>query len=324
MKLFHETENKYYELITYLINCHESFTDKDLENMLNERIIGEIDFEVIDTLFSKKTDGEMVFRYQNKTFSAIMNEKMPVRNTAIELQAAKSLVYSKYSRDFLCKQTCEKLDKATEKIDSGWCEESICVKNQYLSGDINGSKSYEEELRIIHKAICESSAIYYDNIKQGYFEYKHKKAFPIKIEYSLLNDRYRVCVYDPLEQRFIKINLCTMSNIQQGKEIMEGLWKMYTEFLEKNTKKLVLDIEDITRGLERCFRIFSYYDKKAIYDKENNQYQLEINYLEFDKKEIIRDILALGSYVIVREPKTIQTEVYSRIQKTLQRYQDNL
>lgn len=324
MKLFHETENKYYELITYLVNCHASFTDQDLDCILKSQMAGEMDFEVIHTLFSKETDEEMIFRYKEKKFSPVISEKVPVRNTAIELQAAKSLVHSKYGRDFLNGSIRDKLEKATAQIAAEWYEESIFVKNQYLFGDINGNRSYEAELRVLHKAICEKSAIYYDNSNPGRFEYKDCKVFPVKIEYSLLNDRYRICAYEPLEKRFIKMNLCTMSHLRKGEEILEGLLELYREFLEKNTKKLILDIEPVSHVIERCFRMFSYYDRKAIYDKEENKYQLEISYLEFDEKEIIRDILSLGSNVIVVEPKTIQKEVYTRIKKALQNYEDDL
>ena len=324
MKLFHETENKYYELLSYLVNCHASFTDKDLYHILENQIAGEMDFEVINTLFSKEKDGEMIFQYKDKNFTPVINEKLPIRNTAVELQAAKSIANSRYAKDFLSTKTRDKLEKATEHIVSQWNDEDIHIKNQYLLGDINSPVQYEEELRIIREAIEKNTSIYYDNVNPGKFEYRNCRVFPVKIEYSLLNDRYRISAYEPEEKRFIQMNLCTMSNIRKGDEFLEGLAEIHKEFLEKNTKELVLDVEPVGHVIERCFRIFSYYDRKAFFDREENKYRLEISYLEFDEKEIIRDILSLGSHVVVMEPENVQQEVYTRIKKALMRCEDNL
>lgn len=318
MKLFHETENKYYDLLTYLVNCHASFTDKDLYHILESQIIGETDYEVLQALFSKEKGEEMVFWYEDKHFFPMINEKVPVRNTTIEQQAVKSLISSRFSKDFLSNQTRDKLEKTTTQITEEWSDKSIVVKNQYRPGDVNGERRYEEELRIINKAIHEKTSIYYDNLKPGQFEYKNSKVFPVKIEYSVLNDRYRICGYEPSGKRFIKMNLYTMCNIRKGEEVFEGLTEIYGEFLSQNTKKLLLDVEPVSHVVERCFRIFSHYDRNAIYDKVENKYQLEISYLEFDENEIIRDVLSLGSNVIVAEPKSIQKEVYRRIKKAFQ------
>ena len=82
-----------------------------------------------------------------------------------------------------------------------------------------------------------ASSIYYDNLKPGQYEYKNGKVFPVKIEYSVLNDRYRICGYEPSGKRFIKMNLYTMRNIRKGEEVFEGLTETYGEFLKQNTRK---------------------------------------------------------------------------------------
>ena len=138
-------------------------------------------------------------------------------------------------------------------------------------------------------------------------------SFPINIEYSFLNDGFRVCVYNQEENRFIKLNLSTIKNIKLSHETIEDLSKEYQDFLEMNTKKIELDVEPIDHVIERCFRLFSFYDREAKYDKEDNKYKLTISYLKQEENEVIRDILSLGSYVVVMSPKRIQKEVYKRI-----------
>jgi predicted DNA-binding transcriptional regulator YafY len=104
-----------------------------------------------------------------------------------------------------------------------------------------------------------------------------------------------------------------MSNIRKGKRVLETIESEYEEFLKNNTKKIILDVDPIDHVIERCFRIFSFYDRKAVFNKDANTYKLEISYLKFDENEVIRDILSLGSNVMVMEPKRIQKEVLKRI-----------
>ena len=54
--------------------------------------------------------------------------------------------------------------------------------------------------------------------------------------------------------------------------------------------------------------------------KAENKYRLEISYFRADENEIIKNILSLGSYVVVLEPRTIQKEVYRRIKTASKLY----
>ena len=75
---------------------------------------------------------------------------------------------------------------------------------------------------------------------------------------------------------------------------------------------LVLKIEDNKNTLDRCFNLFSSYDKKYYYDEEDNLI-LTIYYHDFDEAEIIRDILSLGKSAVVLSPEFVRKEVIKRI-----------
>ena len=112
------------------------------------------------------------------------------------------------------------------------------------------------------------------------------------------------------------MNLDTMQNLEVTEETADiELREEYKEFLKINTKKVVLDVEPVDHVIERCFRVFSYYDR--------NKYRLEISYLKADEKEVIKNILSMGPYVIVMEPRVIQKEVYGRIAEANKLYGAN-
>ena len=117
------------------------------------------------------------------------------------------------------------------------------------------------------------------------------------------------------------MNMETLENITLIDDVTnENLSVEYEEYLKNNTKTLVLDVEPVSHVIERCFRIFSYFDRNARYDKEENKYRLEISYLNADEGEIVKDVLSLGGYVTVIEPKQLQKKVYKRIVAARDRY----
>ena len=97
MKLFHETENKYYDLLTYLVNCHASFTDKDLYHILESQIIGETDYEVLQALFSKENQNIIDFLVDR---TGIVNSRRQARedinNGAIYIKGDNSDISSSF------------------------------------------------------------------------------------------------------------------------------------------------------------------------------------------------------------------------------------
>lgn len=54
MKLFDETENKYYEFVARLLQNGKSFNKKGIYRLIENRLSGEPDFDVTETIFADK------------------------------------------------------------------------------------------------------------------------------------------------------------------------------------------------------------------------------------------------------------------------------
>ena len=94
----------------------------------------------------------------------------------------------------------------------------------------------------------------------------------------------------------------------------------FMKFMADNTKSIVLEVDPVQHVIERCFRLFSFYDRKAAYDSEKEKYRLELKYYRFDESEVLRDIMSLGSSVMVIEPRGIQMKIYNRLIATRNNY----
>lgn len=314
MNLFDETENKYYELLTCLLRDSGKHSHQEITELLEKYFPGDSDFEVTEALFATDEGSELVFMNAGDYLEPVLEQEFPIRNSAIEKQAARSLVSSPYVRHFLNRETIDKLKAATSGISEEWSPADITVKNIFADGVSAAERAFASDITTITKAIRDGRAIQYDNIRPGHVKKEEATAFPVKIEFSVVNDRFRINAYEPSEQRFIKMNLDTMRNIVMLDEETDlDLEAEYREFLKLNTKRVVLNVEPTEHVIERCFRVFSYYDRKAEYDREENKYRLEISYLRTDEKEVIKNILSMGSHVVVIEPVIIRQEVYRRI-----------
>lgn len=294
--------------VQQLLNENEEMTAAEILDAL------PANNDSVEALFSIDEGEELLFTGTEGLIGPVMEGDFPVRSSILENQAAKSLVQSPYAGNFLRKDTMEKLKKATDMVPEDWNPDDITVKNVFDNGIRSSGRLFDQEISVIAKAIYEKCAIRYDNVRPGRVEKKGALAFPVRIEYSVVNDRFRINAYEPVEMRFIKMNLDTMVNIEVSDEVTDvDLETEYAEFIKLNTKKVVLDVEPVDHIIERCFRVFSYYDRKARYDKEEHVYRLEISYLKADENEVIKNILSMGSHVVVMEPRTIQKEVYRRI-----------
>ena len=322
MILFDETENKYYELIAHMLQCGEEYSRKDIRLLMGKYLSGEEDFEVTETLFATEEGEKLLFTAMDGKLEPVLEGDFPIRNSILESQAAKSIPKSSYAGHFLQKDTIRKLEKITEQIPEDWNSDDITIKNVFENGIHSSERLFDKEISVIAKAVHGKCAIIYDNVRPGRVEKRSAQAFPVRIEYSVVNDRFRINAYEPTEMRFIKMNLDTMRNIVLTDETTDiDLEAEYSEFIKLNTKKVVLDVEPVDHIIERCFRVFSYYDRKAQYDKEGHVYRLEISYLKADENEVIKNILSMGSHVVVMEPRTIQKEVYRRILAASKQYE---
>lgn len=332
MKLFDETESKYYELISRLLLQKKDFTGEDIDRLYTEMFQGEKDYEILDTLFSKKEGNEAIFTFHDGKYSPVLDSDFPIRCNLIEQQAFGTLADVKYAERFLSEDTVAKILRYKQTISPDWKMEHITIKNQFLvegregecgTAEIpdNSVSDADQKIKIIAEAIIQNRPILYDNIKDGAYEYRNESAYPVKIEYSFLNDSFRISAYHPYENRFFMMTLDTIRNVRLGDEERKDLQSEYKAFLNKNRKKVVLDVDPSGHVIERCFRVFSYYERRAVYNRKDNYYRLEITYNAYDEAEIIRDILSLGSSVVVLEPLKLKKRVRDRAIEACREYE---
>lgn len=311
MNLFNDYKNRYYRCIQNIINGiynGEKYTKKDIRAILQGAYLED---EIV--LVKELVDGRF-FDYEDDTASLMVGCDVPIRLNNLELAYLKMFVEDECFNGVLDDELLQKLKDKLEDVESLDYNKFWKRENVDKFGDDIKDEEFREKIITLEKAILENKYIKYTSKNKKGEIFKDKIAYPYKIEYSIKNNRYRLVVF--CDNRAIKINIDGIMELEilQEKTVTAEEKAQIENFI--NAKKnisdpLVLKIEDNKNTLDRCFNLFSAYDKKYYYEGEN--LILNIYYHDFDKAEIIRDILSLGKSAVVLSPESVREEVIKRI-----------
>lgn len=312
MELFNDYKNRYYRCIQNIINQiynGEKYDKKDIRKMLHNAYLEE------ESILVNELVNKNFFKFEDDIVKLRIDYNIPIRLNDLELAYLKMFVEDDEFNKVLNDEILEKLKKNLNDVQSldynkFWKRENI---DKY--GDSLKNNEIRNNILILEKAILNNKYIKYSSKNRNGDIFENKIAYPYKIEYSIKNNKYRLIIF--FDNRAIKINIDSITNIKilEERDVLEKEKIQIQDFI-KNRKNigepLVLKIEDNNNTLDRCFNLFSAYDKKYYYDTDNNLI-LNIYYHNFDEAEIVRDILSLGKSVIVLEPKKIRDKVVERI-----------
>jgi predicted DNA-binding transcriptional regulator YafY len=126
-------------------------------------------------------------------------------------------------------------------------------------------------------------------------------------------------MYSIDDKRPVKCIIKNMHDIEILKnQLVQSDKDILMSIMEKSIKEpLVLKVKDEDNALERAFYLFSFYEKEAIYHSSEKSHELKVYYYQFEEKEVIAKILALGKNVVVISPETIRTEIVREIKNSL-------
>lgn len=330
MELFHEYKNKYFHLIfTILSLAKDGITEEEIIKLIQES--GYNDYEFVDKngctlrqmILNKCYDKENnlnLLKEENGKYYPIITDKgqapLKVRFTSLEKQWLKDLISNKKARTLLGKDIVNKLEEALKDV-KNLSYGNIDITNSIVSLENVEDKEFREKFFVILKGIVEHRYIKYTNIDKNGNIYKNQKAIPIRIEYSLKDDKFRVSFYSVEEKRPIMTVMDSLTEISLEENIKEEILREDILMKIKNKyvdEPIILQVKDEKCAMERFFMSFSSYERytRVI---EKNVYEIELYYYSFQKEEVIRKIISLGPYVKVKFPKDIIETIIERIKR---------
>ena len=221
-------------------------------------------------------------------------------------------------------------------VTSLYSPDDILYFDQYLDGDDIANLKFQENFRLLQKAITDG----YRRVLVKYQSENEKKKkqdgyiyelVPIMIEYSKLNNRFwLLCnIYNspekaPLVERESSLVSLKMSNIIHVELLpKETASPRYGDAFEQVFEEefckipILLRLNDYGNALERFMIAFSPYKKETSYDDKKNECIVKLWYSKNDKKEVLLKLRSFGEAVEILAPQRIRADMVRRIDKQI-------
>lgn len=328
MELFHEYKNRYFNLVFKLLNLSQ-------RGLSREEIISLIDQEEYDEkLISKnlvtfegmllnECDEEdrlnLLTEENDKFYPIIKNNKslaLSVRLSTIEKQWLKSMISDDMVRELLGEEIINKLENKLANVES--ISKDVIEKTNKITYDKKNYSVLKDKFFLLIDSIKRNKIIKYTSVDKMGNEYKDILALPIRIDYSLKDENIRVSVYSLVEKRSIMLLLSNVKEIEILEDMQVDIKR--SDIIDNLKQKkyckepIVLEVTDIKGAMARCFMGFSSYERSTR-SLGDNKYEVKIFYYTFNKDEMIRKILTLGPYVVVKSPENIRNDIIDILKK---------
>lgn len=334
MELFQANKNVLFQAIVDMVNDmvkkDRKYSDKEIKTYLNgvicgkcaQEVKGSMDDKIEDLLadgtlsdIEKNMYTSLIKKNNENLYEPKIKKEIPYIPTKVERYVLAELIEDTIAQKLLSQDTIATISNLLdEKADS----ERYLYKNQR-----DTSKQYEEQknlyeaLYTIMQAMIQEKMIQYDNQMNNDLS-KGKIGTPYKFVYSARFNGIQLIIKPQKENRCATINVEEMNNIKiLDIEAEKNLNKWFEEQSRKFTIKIIKK-ENYTEErrvnvVERCFSLFSHLDKEAIYDDKEDTHTIKVTYYVFDEEDIIRDILSMGSDVVVLEPQYLREKIIEHI-----------
>ena len=145
---------------------------------------------------------------------------------------------------------------------------------------------------------------------------------PCRLEYDAAANCYYLIIWQPDEARAIKMRVARLASVQcLDAPIPASTEEAFHQFLADRRQSVTLRIERQNNAVERSFMMFASYDKEASYDEEADTYTIQLYYYDFDRREILQQILSLGAAATVLAPADMREAIIERLQAAWQNLQ---
>lgn len=295
-------------------------TESEIQKRLDDAFPGEAFFtsgveqEVIDALFPS--------RYEDKKPKPFYESPVPSLPSDDERLWLKTMLLDNNVAFLLPDALREKLlARLADTPDFSLAD--VWEKRQ-AKGDKPAEEPLKSRLSLIWKALREAKKLRYVNIDKNGTHHDNTFA-PCRLEYDAAMNRFFLIVWDEKENRAVKINIHRLETLEiTNNKIPSDMEEKFMEFLSTRKSEVTFRLVDKknTHAFDRCYSLFSAYDKEAC-AVEENVYTIKVYFQDFDRREIIARLLSLGSAAIVEKPADIRNEIVTRLKEAWEIYKKN-
>ena len=304
--LFHEVHSELFLALCRTINAIAAGTRMTRADILQQ--LPNLDWvgleranALIDTLFLFQPDGSAC---------RFLDNGIAARVTTAELVWLRAMLEDPGAAFLLPDNLREKLRQTLAAVPE-WPRKTIWQTVQEQGDD---RTALQGRLAIIWQALREKRQLAYAN-RDSRGQLHEGICSPCRLEYDAAANCYYLIIWQPDEARAIKMRVARLASVQcLDAPIPAGTEEAFHHFLTDRR-------QIVTFRLELSFMMFASYDKEASYDEEADTYTIQLYYYDFDRREILQQILSLGAAATVLAPADMREAIIERLQAAWQTLQ---
>ena len=323
MELFNELKNNSLQAAVMAINTihrtNQPISKPELEkHITNNSSLSPQEQRLINALFVADAADKNLLR-------PVAAKAVPIIPTMLEMKWLKEMLHDPRIDCLISASLKEKLLLAMPQDGNSerhWQQSNWNIPIQ-IDKPCFSSAAYQEKFKTALKAISSKHYVYYESYDIYGNKYKGE-AVPYKIEYYANTNSFNFIMWNEAKQWTFKSDFATITKLQLLPQSFDSsktkLADAYVQNIKNEAEPIILKLNAAQYNVfERCFNIFSNYDKE-ISRLDKTSYQLKIYAREhFDKAEIVQNILSLGSSIVVLAPQNLRQQIIAAIQESFTR-----
>ena len=294
--IFNEIYGSYFNVVASVIEeaVNGNLTDKRLSEIVIEKAFDES----ITVIPDKLKSGEWPLINDDCSTPLLNTPSMPL--TDLQKMWLKGILADPRIKLF------NPSEKGLEDVEPLFNTDSFIVFDRYLDGDPYEDESYINHFRTVLKAIKEKRGVRVTF--RGKKNRQTRFVYPIKLEYSLKDDKFRLLSRFTRKEKALIINMARIESV----ELLEMKADESVSFPKVKRKKVVLKLIDERNALERAMLHFSDLEKKTVKTGER-EYEITLWYMGNDETEILIRILSFGPRIRVVSPNGFVDKIRQRL-----------
>ena len=323
MELFNELKNNSLQAAVKAINTihltNQPISKPGLEKLItNNSSPSPQEQRLINALFVADAADKNLLR-------PVAAKAVPIIPTMLEMKWLKEMLHDPRIDCLISASLKEKLLQAMPQDGNSerhWQQSNWNIPIQ-IDKPCFSSAAYQEKFKTALEALNSKHYVYYESYDIYGNEYKGE-AVPYKIEYCANTNSFNFIMWNEAKQWTFKSDFATITILRLLPQSFDNSQLRHAddhvERLKTESEPIVLQFDAAQYNVfERCFNIFSNYDKE-ISRFDEDTYQLKIFARDhFDNAEIVQNILSLGSSIVVSSPQKLRQQIIAAIQESFTR-----
>lgn len=317
--MYNEIYGLYYLMMEQILIKAENdgISQKDILDIVNEYGFAESNIYFTPKATAQDGSGYNLLTKSGDKYNTVLKNHIAGYSTTTQLSVIKTMLVDRRIRLFLDDEELNNLLASLENVEPLYNNEDILNVGVSKASDKYDNPQYIANFRAVLKAIKTNNylKVVFDNSKNIR---RTMNIAPYKIEYSLREDRFRLCGVSRMGKiyKYIKLNISRIIQVIPLDDTFEVDADYYIK--KRRTTPVEIEVTNFRNGIERIFIGLSNYKRTSTFNKETGKCTMKIYCDEDDLQELLIIMLSFGPAIEVLGPESFKQQYIERIDRQME------